>query len=783
MSSITGYNPATVPTLASGTYRHVALSISGTVHTLYLDGSMVAQNLSGGNVFASYTSAIQNLYIGCAGDLSYGLTGSIDDFKIWNRVLPASDISAIYYSQLVPPAPFTDLTTIPGLTFWFDANVASTFDFANQVWTDRSGNGNKLNLTASNTLKIDLTTVPSTTKPAIRVPYLANKWVYKTSASSNILFQPNFTLFYVFYNTTNPGPEGNIIFYGQNFNIYLIQNSAGSYQITSNTGGTATTLTNLVSNSLNILNLSIDTNNNVRINVNGTNIASYTSNYYSTAATTYQIQGGGSQSSNTSTLYISESAYYGSVLNAYQYQQVEGYLAWKWGLQTSLPIYHPYYPSTPLATTTNFSLGSQYALTTFGAGPANNIVTYTYTNGGAGVAGTYVFTVSSIYTITNTSFANTFTNMFISNGSFNQVTYGSTIWTSGPTSNVNDYTSGTGVYKGTTSTTYNGATTVLGEWIQVKLPQSIVLLQYNIGSVQDTSNTTGGPSNWILLGSNNGSTWFSVDNKLTANYTFNSWGGSSTNYIQINPVTNNSTSYSYYRLVINKTGGRVFTFISNFNVIGTTIFTQPVSFFKLASNTTDTGSNPGSYITATPSYTTYSGISAIISSNFNGAGSKITINPLLSVSTGFSISFWTLTNATANVNFLLRNSSNLILSTVEFNNPAVSYINYNTSWFPSTNYLAYSSIPGSLNIWYHYVLCITNTFTILYVNPISSFSSTPLISTKTGSTTSFSFSASGNYMQFDRATGGQALRNVGFYNYLLSPTQVNTIWSSGLSAN
>ena len=99
MSSITGYNPATVPALTSGTYRHVALSISGTVHTLYLDGSMVAQNLSGGNVFASYTSAIQNLYIGCAGDLSYGLTGSIDDFKIWNRVLPPTDISAIYYAN------------------------------------------------------------------------------------------------------------------------------------------------------------------------------------------------------------------------------------------------------------------------------------------------------------------------------------------------------------------------------------------------------------------------------------------------------------------------------------------------------------------------------------------------------------------------------------------------------------------------------------------------------------------------------------------------------------
>jgi hypothetical protein len=110
--SITGYNPATVSTaLTAGTYRHVALSISGTVHSLYLDGSMVAQNIAAGNVFASYTSAIPRIYIGCAGDLSYGLTGSIDDFKIWNRTLVATDISAIYWSSYSAPLAITTTAT------------------------------------------------------------------------------------------------------------------------------------------------------------------------------------------------------------------------------------------------------------------------------------------------------------------------------------------------------------------------------------------------------------------------------------------------------------------------------------------------------------------------------------------------------------------------------------------------------------------------------------------------------------------------------------------------
>ena len=136
--SITGYNPATVSTaLTAGTYRHVALSISGTWHTLYLDGSMVAQNLSGGNIFASYTSVIPNIYIGCAADLSYGLTGAIDDFKIWNRVLPATDISAIYWSQKYVTAPTDYAIYYPlsassgnqlynGVTNLYDGTLSST---------------------------------------------------------------------------------------------------------------------------------------------------------------------------------------------------------------------------------------------------------------------------------------------------------------------------------------------------------------------------------------------------------------------------------------------------------------------------------------------------------------------------------------------------------------------------------------------------------------------------------------------------------------------------------
>jgi hypothetical protein len=44
---------------------------------------------------------------------------------------------------------------------------------------------------------------------------------------------------------------------------------------------------------------------------------------------------------------INEVLYYNRALTTLERQQVEGYLAWKWGLQTSLPTTHPYYKFRP----------------------------------------------------------------------------------------------------------------------------------------------------------------------------------------------------------------------------------------------------------------------------------------------------------------------------------------------------------------------------------------------------------------------------------------------------
>ena len=88
------YNQAYIDTISEGTYHHVALTISGNIHTLYYDGSAVAIYSNSKDLFPS----ISNLYIGTSANLTNGYSGSIQDFKVYNRALSSIDISYIYNS-------------------------------------------------------------------------------------------------------------------------------------------------------------------------------------------------------------------------------------------------------------------------------------------------------------------------------------------------------------------------------------------------------------------------------------------------------------------------------------------------------------------------------------------------------------------------------------------------------------------------------------------------------------------------------------------------------------
>ena len=71
----------------------------------------------------------------------------------------------------------------------------------------------------------------------------------------------------------------------------------------------------------------------------------------------------------------------------------------------------------------------------------------------------------------------------------------------------NLYTGG-GSFDTNFSTLYNGASTVNGEWIQIKFPFKIILSSLSPMIRYPSSGVSRAPSQYYILGSNNGTTWF-----------------------------------------------------------------------------------------------------------------------------------------------------------------------------------------------------------------------------------------------------------------------------------
>ena len=103
----------------------------------------------------------------------------------------------------------------------------------------------------------------------------------------------------------------------------------------------------------------------------------------------------------------------------------------------------------------------------------------------------------------------------------------------------------TGVYTGTISTTIQGVGAVSGEWQQVQIPFVLQVTSYTI------TNRSGYPyrfpGTWYLVGSNDGTTWSSID--YNTNYTYIQ------DTVTFTPNQNNKTYYSYLRFVWVVVGG------------------------------------------------------------------------------------------------------------------------------------------------------------------------------------------------------------------------------------
>lgn len=121
----------------------------------------------------------------------------------------------------------------------------------------------------------------------------------------------------------------------------------------------------------------------------------------------------------------------------------------------------------------------------------------------------------------------------------------------------NSWWSAQGVYNGSSPYAYGGSATttvsgssVGGEWIQMQMPSAIVLTRYSITSPKNGTDWQSNMSKtWRLAGSNDGTTWTSLDTRTQT------WTGAA----QTASFTiSNSVAYSYYRLITTNTTGGAF---------------------------------------------------------------------------------------------------------------------------------------------------------------------------------------------------------------------------------
>ena len=108
------------------------------------------------------------------------------------------------------------------------------------------------------------------------------------------------------------------------------------------------------------------------------------------------------------------------------------------------------------------------------------------------------------------------------------------------------YSTSTGAYAGTATTTSSGVT-VSGEYAQIALPVATLLSSYVLTVPPQTSvGITPAPKTWVLAGSPDGTTWTTIDTQANGSIAYAS-------AYSINVVP--AATYSYYRLIITSNRG------------------------------------------------------------------------------------------------------------------------------------------------------------------------------------------------------------------------------------
>ena len=261
-------------------------------------------------------------------------------------------------------------------------------------------------------------------------------------------------------------------------------------------------------------------------------------------------------------------------------------------LATGSPIYDASLSTTGLINTTDFKTGNgSLALTTDGQEypPAPLTADTTYIYYGSYGQGRYDVSYSSQYVAaTNEVGYKVFTKAQVDTWTNNQ-------WTSNTTS----YTSLSSIYStnnalahtGTFNTVVSGLS-ISGEWIQLKMPNAIVLNKYMI--IGETGRSM---NSFVLAGSNDGNTWSLIDEQRNLGI----WSLTYPNCTMYFTPSSVTPSYNHFRLITTSVAATANAITSNFATI------RQIKYFA----------KPEQYVTLPSFWSGYNGLSFAMWYKFN----------------------------------------------------------------------------------------------------------------------------------------------------------------------
>ena len=359
-STTTAYNTSVlVENSVANTINVIAANIAATSQTIYKNG--VIQSTGAGSL-SNVTS--DSLTIGTLGSEYY--SGTIYEMIVYNTTLTTAQIAQVNkYLQSKWNTAIT-VTTIPtpvynrvfqpvditGLAMWFDAADNSTITSSSSLvtqWNDKSGNG----YNATNSTYVSPTY--SATGFNSKYPGLLFNGTSTMLATASILPTPVLsangtdTTIFVVFNRLGSSPNSAVFGLGgaavtTNYNTYVLRDPWAT---------SANSILDIGNGTLGRVSISNSVTGPQIYSLWRSGTSTYFYNYgaslgsnlssSSTVGTTSQPLniGGGFADSCWFNSYISEFIIYNYALSNSQRQQVEAYLAWKWGLSASLTTGHP----------------------------------------------------------------------------------------------------------------------------------------------------------------------------------------------------------------------------------------------------------------------------------------------------------------------------------------------------------------------------------------------------------------------------------------------------------